>query len=136
MNARDFSRALRFEVPAKAERLTSIVYLDAALTVHGELVKETPVDTGFLRTSLGANTGAVGSRALRSRRVPGKRYSGGLDPAALKAIQVAAEKKQLLGIGYRAEYAPHVEDKRHMVKTVARRWPTILRGAVQRAGGA
>ncbi|HYD52918.1 MAG TPA: hypothetical protein VEA99_09835 [Gemmatimonadaceae bacterium] len=144
---------LTIEVPRELESQLGRLYFDAATELHEQIVHGTPVDTGYLRASLLASAdgqepstshlpptrdpNATGQGEWRRDSARGAPAYGPLAAAAdavvADGVATAVGGLVPMTIGFTAEYAKHVEDNAHMVKTARAQWPKIVERALDNA---
>lgn len=131
MRAREFSEKLRIEVPRKIADQGRRIFFDVGAQLHEAVVTETPVLTGYLRSSMAFTSGSESPPAL-TKQVQGTDYANNTpDPG----MSLARSVQEFIPwtMGFRADYAPYVEDIRHMVKDAFARAGQMVRRAVANA---
>lgn len=111
---------------------TKQFYFILAASVHSELASLTPVLTGYLRYSMSARTNdqAPSPPKPKTERAAGAYQSSwGEADSVVKASIAAFGPGKKWEIGYWAEYAPYVEDRYHMVKTVKAKMTSLVKQA-------
>lgn len=149
-DAAQFRSALALKVPRDIRDAAGRVYFDAVTQFDEELTRTTPVDKGYLRASKGVTVAngeganiTLPSDSERAAAGPGAFLGLANEGQAAIAVALvnAARGVAPLVLGFRASYAPFVEDRRHMLKNAVRRWAQFNASAVahereRRGGGA
>lgn len=128
-----FEGALVAIIPQRVLPKVREVYLDAVLQLHEAVVVTTRVDTGYLRAGFQATAGDDAPQTLGPRDRKGDYTNQQIDP--LTAVAKGAATLEPITLGFVAEYAPHVEDRYHMVKNARGQWPQIVESAIRNAEG-
>ena len=131
MNARDFSQKISIEIPEKMRDNARRIFFDVGTQLHAAVIEETPVVTGYLRSSL-AFTSGNDSPPLLEKPVRGTNYTGEVpDPG--NSLSHSVQQFIPWTMGFRADYALYVEDVRHMVKDAFSRAGSFVSSAVANA---
>jgi len=133
-NLDEFARRVGSDIYNQMAPALELVYLKTAMDVYNNLVELTPVDTGYLRLSL--TTAINGEEAFEPPPRNPKAKTGDYIGASEDALQANMEALvryrlgDIVDIGYTANYAPYVEDRYHMVKTVGAMIRSLLRNNI------
>lgn len=138
LDADEFADALLLEVPQELDARIGEVYFDAVSQLYEAIASETPVDTGYLRASLGITTedGELPNLPARDPAAKARQYEplfADADSSSIGAIGVAVKTLAPLSIVFRAAYAEFVEARRGMVKRAKARWPEFVESAIANA---
>lgn len=130
MSPNAFADVLRIKVPATIAAHRNEFVFAVTTKAHRELVRATPVDTGYLVNGLSLTV--VGEAPVlqpaRAANATAKQYHPGFFDGM--AIPRALASGRSLLLSFQASYAPFVEDKRHMVKQTKAKMEAIVRDAV------
>lgn len=137
MNATQFARAIRVEIPRRVEADARRVMFDVASQLHEAIDDETPVDTGYLRSSQAFTAGGEEPERLEPPTTEGRRgrVYREVRPSPGAALARAVRDFVPFTIGFRAAYAVHVEDKVGMVKSAHARAEQFVRRAIANVRG-
>lgn len=138
LTADEFADALTIEVPQELEARLGEVYFDSVSQLYEAIASETPVDTGYLRASLGITVegGELASLPPRDPRAGSRQYEpmfADADANAIENIGEAVATLAPLTIVFRAAYAEFVEARRGMVKRAKARWGEFVERAINNA---
>ena len=130
----EFRKAMHVEVPRKMEHSAQRIMFDVGTQLDEAIVVETPVDTGYLRSSRAFTVGSDQPPEL-SPPVKNANYRD-VQPQPATVLAEAVRRLLPFTTGFRAEYAKYVEDVVGMVKQAHSRAPQFVRIAVRNAQGA
>lgn len=144
-NTEEFQKVFNTFLETEGARRVGAVYLDALTMLDAEIVRNTRVDTGYLRSSFTAARTPVSTAPSFGRNKYAKGRSTGHTPSfQAQMISADAERAsaflsaaQLLDgiyLGFTADYAPYREDIDHMVARGAAQWPQFFASAIAKLG--
>jgi hypothetical protein len=135
LTTEQFRKVMHVDVPRNMDAHAGRLMFDVGSQLDEAIVIETPVDTGYLRSTRAFTVGSDQPPALDAPRNPKQSYRG-IQPQPGKVLAEAVRKLVPFTTGFRANYATYVEDVRGMVKKAHARAGQFVRIAVRNAQSA
>jgi hypothetical protein len=131
VNASEFNRVLTVTIPKHIQDRGRQVFFDVGSQLDEAIADETPVDTGYLRSSRAFTAGSEAPPALEPKD-PHQSYRSS-QPQSASALLRAVRDFIPFTTGFRADYASYVEDNVGMVKNAFAQAGRMIRTAVANA---